>query len=90
MGGDGANRPPAPITSRRGRSTTPSNCTGGRPGAARAVGNAARANPWPLLVPCHRLVASQGLGGYGGDTHGRGLAIKRWLLAHEGYLAERG
>jgi methylated-DNA-[protein]-cysteine S-methyltransferase len=56
----------------------------------RAVGNAARANPWPLVVPCHRLVASQGLGGYGGATQGRGLAIKRWLLAHEGYLAEGG
>jgi methylated-DNA-[protein]-cysteine S-methyltransferase len=56
----------------------------------RAVGNAARANPWPVVVPCHRLVASQGLGGYGGATQGRGLAIKRWLLAHEGYLAEGG
>lgn len=56
----------------------------------RAVGNAARANPWPLVVPCHRLVASQGLGGYGGQTRGQGLAIKRWLLAHEGYLTEGG
>jgi methylated-DNA-[protein]-cysteine S-methyltransferase len=51
----------------------------------RAVGGAAGANPWPVVVPCHRLVASHGIGGYGGATRGRGVAIKRWLLAHEGH-----
>jgi methylated-DNA-[protein]-cysteine S-methyltransferase len=51
----------------------------GRPLAARAVGNANHANPWPILVPCHRVVASTGLGGYGG-----GLDVKRYLLALEG------
>lgn len=50
---------------------------------ARAVGNACRANPVPVIVPCHRVVASQGLGGYGGTTVGKRLAIKRWLLNHE-------
>lgn len=50
----------------------------------RAVGNAAAANPWPVLVPCHRIVASGGVGGYLGEARGRGPAIKRWLLAHEG------
>lgn len=50
----------------------------------RAVGNACRANPVPLLVPCHRVVAARGLGGFAGDRGGRLLAIKRWLLAHEG------
>lgn len=38
----------------------------GRPGAARAVGQANRNNPLPLIVPCHRVVASGGLGGYAG------------------------
>ena len=51
----------------------------GRPGAARAVGGANHENPIMILVPCHRVVASDGrLGGYGG-----GLEVKRWLLAHE-------
>ena len=52
----------------------------GRPAAMRAVGHANGANPIAIVVPCHRLVASDGaLTGYGG-----GLARKRWLLAHEG------
>ena len=51
----------------------------GDPRAARAVGNANHANPWPIVVPCHRVVASNGLGGYGG-----GLDVKRFLLALEG------
>lgn len=52
--------------------------------SARAVGNACRANPLPVIVPCHRVVAKSGLGGYSGKTQGRQIAIKRWLLAHEG------
>jgi O-6-methylguanine DNA methyltransferase len=52
----------------------------GSPGAARAVGQACGANPIPLLVPCHRVLASGGrLGGFS-----RGLAWKRKLLAREG------
>ena len=51
----------------------------GRPRAARAVGNANHANPWPVLLPCHRVVASNGIGGYGG-----GERLKRFLLALEG------
>ncbi len=49
----------------------------------RAVGGACRANPIPIVVPCHRVVAASGDGGYMGTTHGRRLDIKRWLLAHE-------
>jgi methylated-DNA-[protein]-cysteine S-methyltransferase len=49
----------------------------------RAVGNACRANPVPIVVPCHRVVASNGRGGFMGRTGGRALAIKDWLLAHE-------
>jgi methylated-DNA-[protein]-cysteine S-methyltransferase len=50
----------------------------------RAVGAACRANPCPIVVPCHRVVAKQGLGGFAGDTGGRRLAVKKWLLRHEG------
>ncbi len=52
----------------------------GKPGAARAVGGACGANPIPLLVPCHRvLAANRKLGGFSG-----GLCWKRRLLAREG------
>ena len=50
---------------------------------ARAVGNACRANPVPIIVPCHRIVAYNGLGGYSGAIAGTQLGIKRWLLEHE-------
>lgn len=50
----------------------------GSPRAARAAGQAMAHNPVPLIVPCHRVVASGGLGGFGG-----GLALKRLLLALE-------
>jgi len=54
----------------------------GRPGAARAVGRAMATNPWPLLVPCHRVLGSAGqLIGFGG-----GLDIKLFLLKAEGIL----
>jgi methylated-DNA-[protein]-cysteine S-methyltransferase len=52
--------------------------------AARAVGQACRANPCPIVVPCHRVVSARGLGGFAGATSGRQLAVKRWLLRHEG------
>jgi methylated-DNA-[protein]-cysteine S-methyltransferase len=51
----------------------------------RAVGQACGANWFPLVVPCHRVVASGGLGGFGSeDQEGYHLTIKRWLLGHEG------
>lgn len=51
----------------------------GRPGGAQAVGGACNANPLPIIVPCHRVTASDGsLGGYAG-----GLNRKRWLLRLE-------
>lgn len=49
----------------------------------RAIGGACRANPLPIIVPCHRVVAGSGMGGYSGATAGRMLAIKQWLLQHE-------
>jgi methylated-DNA-[protein]-cysteine S-methyltransferase len=55
----------------------------GAPGAARAVGTTMARNPVPLIVPCHRVVASGGrIGGYGGGV--AGVATKRVLLAREG------
>jgi methylated-DNA-[protein]-cysteine S-methyltransferase len=50
---------------------------------ARAVGQIMGSNPIPVIVPCHRVVASDGLGGYSGGT---GPEVKRWLLILEGAL----
>jgi methylated-DNA-[protein]-cysteine S-methyltransferase len=49
-------------------------------GSPRSVGSANGANPIPIIIPCHRVVATNGLGGYSG---GDGLATKRYLLALE-------
>ncbi|MCP3917845.1 MAG: methylated-DNA--[protein]-cysteine S-methyltransferase [bacterium] len=57
----------------------------GRAGSARAVGAANGANPVPVLVPCHRIVAQGGLGGFGG-----GLERKRQMLELEGALLPFG
>jgi methylated-DNA-[protein]-cysteine S-methyltransferase len=50
----------------------------------RAVGNACGANPYPIVVPCHRVIAAnQGLGGFARNRGGFLLEVKRWLLEHE-------
>jgi len=50
----------------------------------RAVGQACGANPFPLVVPCHRVIAANGgLGGFARCGGGFMLDVKRWLLAHE-------
>lgn len=57
----------------------------GSPGGARAVGNAMAINPFPLVVPCHRVIRSGGgLGGFGG-----GLPLKKALLEMEGVAFDR-
>lgn len=53
---------------------------------ARGIGSIMGANPIPIIVPCHRVVAGDGLGGYSGGNPGEGLATKRWLLELEGAL----
>jgi methylated-DNA-[protein]-cysteine S-methyltransferase len=53
---------------------------------ARGVGAVMGANPVPIIVPCHRVVAGDGLGGYSGGDNGQGLLAKRWLLEFEGAL----
>ena len=51
--------------------------------AARAVGQACGANPLPILIPCHRVLAANGLGGFMHASAGAPLDVKTWLLAHE-------
>ncbi|PIQ82453.1 MAG: hypothetical protein COV76_03495 [Candidatus Omnitrophica bacterium CG11_big_fil_rev_8_21_14_0_20_64_10] len=55
----------------------------GRPGGAQAVGQALKQNRWAPRIPCHRVVAARGLGGYSGPG---GPAAKRRLLRKEGYI----
>jgi methylated-DNA-[protein]-cysteine S-methyltransferase len=54
--------------------------------APRAVGQACGANWFPLVIPCHRVTAAGGLGGFSNhaDADGFHVGVKRWLLAHEG------
>ena len=56
----------------------------GRPKAARAVGRAMACTPVPIVVPCHRVVASKGFGGYGGN-----LQVKEYMIAMEKDLCRR-
>jgi methylated-DNA-[protein]-cysteine S-methyltransferase len=57
----------------------------GRAGAGRAVGGAVGANPIPIIIPCHRVLASNNkITGYSG---GNGIPTKVWLLEHEGIEA---
>ena len=53
----------------------------------RVIGNACRENPTPLVVPCHRIIARSGLGGFSGQRDGQLLVLKAWLLKHEGAWA---
>lgn len=54
--------------------------------APRAVGQACGANWFPLVIPCHRVTATGGIGGFSNhdDATGFHLGVKRWLLRHEG------
>lgn len=52
--------------------------------SSRAVGGACRRNPIPIIIPCHRIIAIEGLGGYAGETGGEIIKFKEWLLRHEG------
>lgn len=51
---------------------------------ARAIGNACRRNPLPIIIPCHRIIRSnKTLGGFSGARVGQWPRIKQWLLQHE-------
>ena len=60
----------------------------GSPLAIRAAGQAMRRNPLPMIVPCHRVVAANGLGGFSGSNKvgGKELKLKVWLLQREGWI----
>lgn len=49
----------------------------------RVIGNACRANPIPVIIPCHRVVLKGGLGGFCGRKTGYFMQIKKWLLGYE-------
>lgn len=51
--------------------------------APRAIGQACRKNPLPIIIPCHRVTAQKSLGGFFGQTQGAPLLRKEWLLRHE-------
>ena len=57
--------------------------------APRPVGGACGANRIPLVIPCHRVLGSGGIGGFMHARRGPGIEIKRWLLRHEGVSSEQ-
>lgn len=56
-------------------------------GCARSIGGANRSNPIPIIIPCHRVVAANGIGGFSG---GEGLDTKRFLISLEAEMATQG
>jgi methylated-DNA-[protein]-cysteine S-methyltransferase len=56
--------------------------------APRPVGGACGANRIPLVIPCHRVLGANGIGGFMNATSGYPLEVKRWLLRHEGVMGD--
>ena len=67
----------------RGRTLTYGELARKLDGEARAVGQACGDNKLPIVIPCHRVVAASGIGGFAHSTGGYLLEAKRWLLMHE-------
>lgn len=67
----------------RGRTLTYGELARKLDGEARAVGQACGDNKLPIVIPCHRVVAASGIGGFAHSTGGFLLEAKRWLLMHE-------
>ena len=67
----------------RGRTLTYGALARSLGGEARAVGQACGDNRLPIVIPCHRVVAADGIGGFAHSTGGYLLEAKRWLLMHE-------
>jgi methylated-DNA-[protein]-cysteine S-methyltransferase len=57
--------------------------------APRPIGGACGANRIPIVIPCHRVVSATGIGGFMRGEGEQALAIKRWLLRHEGVVTDR-
>ena len=68
---------------RRGRTLTYGELARKLGGEARAVGQACGDNKLPIVIPCHRVVAAGGIGGFAHSTDGYLIEAKRWLLMHE-------
>jgi methylated-DNA-[protein]-cysteine S-methyltransferase len=67
----------------RGRTLTYGTIAKALGSAPRAVGQACGANRFPVAIPCHRVVAAAGVGGFAHHAQGFHVDIKRWLLRHE-------
>lgn len=67
----------------RGRTLTYGEMARGLRSAPRAVGQACGANPFPLVIPCHRVVGAKGIGGFAHHGDGFHIEVKQWLLRHE-------
>ena len=67
----------------RGKTRTYGDVAKALSSAARAVGQACGENRLPIVIPCHRVVAAGGIGGFGHARGGYLLEVKRWLLGHE-------
>lgn len=70
----------------RGRTRTYGELAHAAHSIARAVGQACGDNPFPLVIPCHRVVSAAGLGGFAHSSGGFLIDTKRWLLHHEGAI----
>jgi len=68
---------------RRGRTLTYGEMARGLRSVPRAVGQACGANPFPLVIPCHRVVGAKGIGGFAHHGEGFHIEVKQWLLGHE-------
>lgn len=68
---------------RRGHTLTYGEMARSLASVPRAVGQACGTNPFPLVVPCHRVVAATGIGGFAHHDDGFLVEIKKWLLQHE-------
>lgn len=58
-------------------------CRIGNKGASRAVGGALAKNPYPIVIPCHRIVSSSGIGGFCGENCGEKIELKKKMLEME-------
>lgn len=67
----------------RGRTLTYGEVARKLGGEARVVGQACGDNKLPIVIPCHRVVAADGVGGFSHSTDGYLIEVKRWLLMHE-------
>jgi methylated-DNA-[protein]-cysteine S-methyltransferase len=68
---------------RRGRTLTYGEMARALASAPRAVGQACGSNPFPLVIPCHRVVGTKGIGGFAHHGDGFHIEVKQWLLQHE-------